>query len=562
MKFDDRKKSRSLTSSPRADSFSKGANHPFMRAATVGILGLLVVACALFTPPTPNISADPTTIAPTDASLSATPAIASPQQPTSITKELPLPPTPGDPALALLPAARKDIDRLVQAPRYLLALQVDPSLSSFVGQARILYTNQENVTLDEIYLRLLPNGKKSYGDGSLTVSQLRVDGASATTELSDSDTILKVSLPVGLAPGERTELSMAFQGTIPLDFGDETNPAGYGIYNLSEDVLALSGWYPILAVYDAQGWNLDPVSAIGDSVYSDTAFYTVRICAPQDLAVAATGVQTAQHLQSDLACMDFESGPTRDFFIIASRNFTILSREVDNVTINSYYLPGHETAAKLALDVSASSLEVYNQKFGPYPFPELDVVDAPMRNALGVEYPGIILVASSLYETPDRPDFTVATAHEVAHQWWYSVVGNDVFDEPWLDEGLTTYSSSLYYEFAQSPAAAQGLLDFWRQRYERQRQEIGDERVTASLEYFESLNNPQFYGGVVYIKAALFFDALRQEIGDQAFFAALQAYYQARKFEIATAQDLLAAFETASGTSLDDFYQQWLYSIE
>lgn len=542
--------------------FSKSGNSPFIRAMVVAVLGLTMIACASFMPATPGADASPTAVVLTASIPVATSAVASAQQPTPMTEALLLPLTPGDPALAMLPAARQEIDRLAQAPRYLLALQIDPSLSSFVGQAHILYTNQENVTLDEIYLRLLPNGKKSYGGGSLTVSQIQVDGASALTELSGSDTILKISLPVALPPGGQIELTLAFQGIIPLDFGGESAPAGYGIYNLSDGVLTLSGWYPILAVYDAQGWNLDPVSELGDSVYSDTAFYTVRICAPQDLAVAATGVQTAQQLQDELACQDFESGATRDFFIAASRKFTLLSREVDGVTINSYYLPGHETAAQLALDVSADSLQVYNQKFGAYPYPELDVIDAPMRNALGVEYPGIILVASSLYEMPEQPDFTVATAHEVAHQWWYGVVGNDVFDEPWLDEGLTTYSSSLYYEFAQSPGAAQGLLDYWRQRYERQRQEIGDERVTASLGYFESLDNPRFYGGIVYIKAALFFDALRQKIGDRAFFAALQAYYQAKKYDIATAQDLLSAFETASGAPLDDFYQQWLYSAE
>ncbi len=525
-------------------------------------LGLTMIACNLLTPSAPNIPASPTIAAQTSPTAAATPTTASTPQPTPHVEERLLPPAPGDPTQALLPTARQDVDRLLHPPRYLLVLQIDPSLLSFSGQARIIYTNREDTTLNEIYLRLLPNGQKSYGDGSLTVSQVLVDGASAATELSSSDTVLKVSLPASLAPGGQTELTMAFQGNIPLDFGGGATPAGYGIYNFSQGVLALSGWYPILAVYDVQGWNLDPVSEIGDSVYSDTAFYTVRVCGAQDLVVVATGIQTERQRQDELACTDFESGPTRDFFIAASRVFTALSREIDGVTIHSYYLPGHETAAQLALNVSADSLKVYNQKFGPYPFTELDVVDAPMRNALGVEYPGVILVASSLYEEPERTDFTLATAHEVAHQWWYSVVGNDVFDEPWLDEGLTTYSSSLYFEFAQSPAAAQGLLDFWQQRYERQRQEIGDEQVTASLGYFESLDNPRFYSGVVYIKAALFFDALRHKIGDQAFFAALQAYYQGRKYEIATAQDLLNAFETASRTPLDDFYQQWLYSAK
>jgi aminopeptidase N len=183
-----------------------------------------------------------------------------------------------------------------------------------------------------------------------------------------------------------------------------------------------------------------------------------------------------------------------------------------------------------------------------------------MQYAQGVEYPGIVLIASDLYAKPDEPGFIVAIAHETAHQWWYNVVGDDVFDSPWLDEALTTYSSSLYEEFALGPAYANGLLNYWQQRYAKLVQDGNDDQVTASLAHFERLNNPAVYSGVVYVKGALFFQALRQEIGDQAFFSALQQYYQNEQFQIATPQDLLAAFEQASGRNLQDFYQQWLYS--
>jgi hypothetical protein len=247
--------------------------------------------------------------------------------------------------------------------------------------------------------------------------------------------VLKVDLPESLPPGESVEIELAFEGEVPLDFGGQAEPAGYGIYNLGQDVLALSGWYPILAVYDEQGWNLDPVSEIGDSVYSDTALYSVKVCAPDELALAATGSAIDEQSSDGTTCTQLESGPTRDFFLVGSPNFQIDSQQVDGVTINSYSLPGHESAARRALNVAADSVSVYNQKFGPYPFAELDMVDAPMRNALGVEYPGVFLVGDSLYDEPDEPEFAITIAHEAAHQWWYSVVGNDVFDSPWMDEG-------------------------------------------------------------------------------------------------------------------------------
>jgi aminopeptidase N len=188
------------------------------------------------------------------------------------------------------------------------------------------------------------------------------------------------------------------------------------------------------------------------------------------------------------------------------------------------------------------------------------VVESPLRNALGVEYPGIMMIGASLYKAPEKPDFEVTVAHEVAHQWWYNVVGNNVFDEPWLDEALATYSSSLFYEFDRGPGYVQGLQSYWQERYDKLLRESGDDVISADLKHFESLAKPSIYGGIVYIKGALFFKALRQEIGDQAFFQALRDYYQSRYFLVGHADDLLAAFEKAAGGELDGFYQKWLYS--
>jgi aminopeptidase N len=170
------------------------------------------------------------------------------------------------------------------------------------------------------------------------------------------------------------------------------------------------------------------------------------------------------------------------------------------------------------------------------------------------------MVASDLYEDSDRYFFTVATAHEVAHQWWYSVVGNNVFADPWLDEALTTFSSSLYYEDIGNSIALYNTLDNWEQRVSDAVDAGSEAQIVQPLDYFEKPGRERLYGVTVYAKGALFFDALRHEIGDQAFFAALQEYYQRYKFQVARPQDLLDAFESSAGRQLDDFYQSWLYS--
>jgi hypothetical protein len=454
-----------------------------------------------------------------------------------------------------------DLPQLQEVPHYAMELVMAADLRSFQAQAEVEFTNLENSDLNELYFHLLPNGDGSYGNGSLRILHTNVNGQEAQPELSLGNSIIKVPLNKSIRPGEKVRVDFQFQGEVPVDFGGAATPSGYGIYNMSDGVLALSGWYPILAVYDDRGWNLEPPSDLGDSVYSDIAFYDVNITLPKDLIVAATGVEIDSQDTDGMIRHHFISGPAREFFIVASSDFEKISAEVEGTKVNSYFKRGDDQAGEVGLDVAVDSIKIFNEKFGMYPYNEFDLVAAPMRNALGVEFPGIVLVASKLYETPEKPDFTVAVAHEVAHQWWYNVVGNDVFTEPWLDEALATYSSSLYYEYGAGPSFAKGYRDYWQTRYDRLLNEGKDDIITASLQHFESLSDPSIYGGVVYTKGALFFNALRQEIGDQAFFQALQTYYRADYFKIAEGDDLLALFEESSGRSLDDFYQKWLFSV-
>lgn len=459
-----------------------------------------------------------------------------------------------DQAAALVISQDQLPESLRYAPHYQLALDVDYDGLKFQGQQNLDYTNTEDISLDRLYFRLLPNSKKAYGDGRLDVTQVRLDGQALQTRLSQVDTVLEVSLPEPLVTGASINLELDFDGCVPRDFG--ADDSGYGIYNFSDGVLALSGWYPILAVYDEGGWNLDIPSAIGDSVYSETAFYDVTVNVHPDLVVAATGVEVEQGENG----LRFVSGPVRDFFLMMSPDFQVSSQEVGGTRVNSLSLPGHRAAGEMALKIAADSLAIYNDRFGAYPYKELDVVDGPMLNAAGLEFPGIVMVASNLYEETDQPYFTVTTAHEVAHQWWYSVVGNNVFTDPWLDEALTTFSSSLYYEDTGSSFALQAMLDNWKHRVSDAVEAGLEAQITQPLEYFEQPGRERSYGVTVYTKGALFFDALRSEIGDQAFFAALQEYYQRYKFQVARPQDLLDAFESSAGRQLDDFYRSWLYS--
>lgn len=511
-------------------------------------IALLLASCQRSPTQTPTTTSEPALPTATQAASNQ------PTEKTDPSTEAPLF-AQMDQGLALLPMAQAALDELQTAPRYVLDLVIDPGMASFQVQGNLEYTNNETVSLDSLYLRLLPNGGASYAGGSLTLENLRVNQSTVETRSSLNGSVIEVVLPESLPPGEMVALDFSLQGQVPE--GLEEGRTGYGIYGLNDGVLCLAGWYPQVAVYDEDGWNLDPVSAIGDSVYADVAFFDVRVTAPSGLTIAATGVESKREDSGQKSLTYFASGPVREFFLIMGKDFQHDSRKVGDVKVNVYFPPALAAGGSASLDIASRAVEIFNRRFGPYPFTELDIVAAPMQYAAGVEFPGIVLVRTDLYEAPDDPGFLTTTAHEVAHQWWYNTVGNDVFDEPWLDEALTTYSSLIYWQDALGPSGGQGYQTYLQGRYDDLVAKGLDGQVTGSLAYFEELE-PLVYARVVYTKGALYFAAVRKEIGDKAFFEALQAYYAAHRFGIATGDDLLAAFESAAGRSLDDLNHTWL----
>jgi len=445
---------------------------------------------------------------------------------------------------------------------YTLRVNVDYTGHAFTGYNRIGYTNTENSTLDRLYFRLYPNLGQSYGNGMITIQPAIVNGQQAETRMSLFDSIVEVRLPTPLDPGGKVQIDFETRGNIPVDFmGDGAN-TGYGIYNYSEGVLALADFYPILAVYEAGDWRLDPVYSFGDAVYSDVALYTVELLTDPGMVMATSGVLVSQQVVEGKVMRRFISGPARDFFIIFSPDYQVSSRQVGGTTVNSYYLPKDTAGGAQALETAARSLENFSSLFGPYPLKEYDIVEAPLNQPSGLEFPGMGLIAERLYTDLAAPDFNATIAHEVAHQWWYNVVGNDIYRAPWMDEALATYSSILYWEQVGGETARQQALDYYQEIYNQNTQNGWDAPVTSPMEYFQESNRIQAYSPVVYAKGGLFYDELRRTIGDDAFFKALQYYYGSHWFTVASTSELLGAFDAATGIQLDDLYKTWLYSPE
>jgi hypothetical protein len=448
---------------------------------------------------------------------------------------------------AMLPSFVDDVNAFADATRYWLDLEVDLERLVLDGVAQIRYTNHESEPLDEIVLRLLPN-TPGYG-ASMAVGEVSVDGVPVRPRLRFENSALYVPLAAPLPPGGAVELRLAFASTLPTD-----PAAGYAQYGYIDGVLALPNAYPLIPVYDDEGWNVELAPPYGDATFTDTALYLVHITLPAEMILATSGVIVDRTDDGEgMVTYTCASGPMRDFNLVASAGYATASESLGEVTVTSYYVGGEEQGGQRTLDYAVQALRIYQELFGPYPFTELDVMATP-TTAGGIEYPGLIVIAWRLYDQAGG-FFELATVHEVAHQWWYSMVGNDQLDEPWLDEALTQYTSLLYFEQRYGPEGGQQMLEStFMEPYEYLQE--SDQDMPAGLpvaDYPEGL-----YGAVVYGKGPLFFHAVRQQTGDETFYSILRTYFEQYRYKVAYPQDLLDVAEQVSGQDLDPLYERWI----
>lgn len=447
-------------------------------------------------------------------------------------------------ASALLPGFAGDLARAGEWNRYTISAAIDPEARTIGGRMRVEYTNHDFVSLDRLYFHLFPN-LEDFG-GKLAVSNLQIDGADAAVNYEHQRFLLRVDLPRPLDPGLTTTLMLDWQATAPLNASKQL----YGAFNREIGVLSLASSFPIAAVVRGGNWDLADPDPKGDFVNSETALYDVTLAAPSDWKLASTGVVIDQHEDSGRQIARMVSGPQRDFMITLSQ-FAESSVEVEGTRINSYYRPDHETGGKSALQTAANALRVFNKRYGPYPLAELDVVEVAADNFLGVEYPGIIEIEQRLYVSGNGLESTVA--HEVAHQWWYSIVGDDVITTSWLDESMASYSQIVYQEEINGPDAAKRELDEFRRRYRQARDTGRDAPVEQP--------NPKFvanYVLIVYGKGVLFFQAMRNQIGEAAFDRFLHDHYAKNRYNYINSAKLLADAEGACSCDLHPLFANWI----
>jgi len=446
----------------------------------------------------------------------------------------------------LVQADRPVLDGLAGATVYALDLTIQADLVHVDWTESVHYTNRSGGALDEIDLHLFPN----LLGGKLSLGAVDANGKAVTPVTSLMDSLLRVPLDPPLPAGQVEDLEIAFNLQVPTNLD-----AGYGVLASTGGVLTLAHSYPTVAVLGPGGWDTELPSPWGDMLNNEMCFYLVRVDAPADLTLVATGRQVDSTRRGDRQQVTFADGPARDFFLAASAGFARTSRTVGEVTVNSYAPQGDEAQSRLALDSAAAALQDFSGRYAAYPYTEYDLVSVP-TNALGIEYPGLVAILGGLYASPTPEnqrtlEFTVV--HETGHQWFYNLVGDNQLDEPWLDESLAQFVTGQYYTDRYGAAAAQ---IFEQQVFQADWNVVQD----ANLPIGKPVRayTPDQYLGIVYGRGPLFFQALEGQIGQAAFDRFLRDYTTRYAWGIATGAGLQRVAELDCGCDLTSIFQEWV----
>lgn len=472
------------------------------------------------------------------------------------------PPPPGPDALktpwedrsifkaGLVASEQSVLDELDTASIYHIEFKIADDLYHVTGTEEVKYTNAETTPLNEVRFRLFPN----ILGGEMTISNLKVGGQSVTPKYELEESVMTVPFSSALEPNQSLIIQMEFAVTVP-----QTLESNYGVLAYAEDVLALAHAYPMITVYDDEGWNAEIPPESGDVTYADASFYIVRVSAPKDVVLVTSGHEISHYEAGQVQTSVVASGPARDFYLVASPRYEEVSQTFGEVTIRSYAPRRFRDGAQMALEVASQAIEDFSAHYAPYPYTEFDIVSTPTL-ALGIEYPGMIAITSRIYDvsrdyrgTPASVYMESTVAHEAGHQWFYNLVGDDQLDDPWLDEALTQFATLQYYADEYGVDGEEGFRKSLEGRW------ASVENALTPIGLPVAAYSGQEYGAIVYGRGPLFFIALRDEMGKEVFDQFIKDYTESLSWDIATPEKLKTIAEEHCSCDLTTLFEEWVY---
>ena len=402
--------------------------------------------------------------------------------------------------------AAPDPDR----PEIALDFRLADDRRSVTGTETVVFT--PDLAVDELVFRLVPNGPDSAPAGNrLVVDAARGDDVAAgryeAAEAQSPGGLYVVELDDELAAGESTEVS--------LDFTLTLGSATFDRFGVDGPVSWWASGAPLLAWETGVGWAKDPfVPLSGETAVSPAADTVVTVSAPEDLTVLMTGARARPSAPADGRRTWTSREPVaRDVAVAAGPFATTEATTPGGTRVTTGVLPDGDVPGEVLNTATVAAIADLEALLGPFPYDTLSVALLPDLGG-GIEYPSMILEA-----TPSRE----ILVHEVAHQWFYGMVGNSQFRDPWLDEAFASWAEAVV-----DPGS--GLVSEEALALEGP--------VGAAMDQFESGGS---YFRLVYDKGGAALLEAQRTVGDEAFTAAIRCYVDATAWQIATPEDVVRA---------------------
>jgi len=275
--------------------------------------------------------------------------------------------------------------------------------------------------------------------GGIYIRSAAADGQSLV--FSNSNQALTVELKQELKPGEAVTVEIGFEVKIP-----------FGMQRLSyyKDIINGAHWFPVMSVYDENKheWDNKPYSKTFETDYYDSSDFEVRINVPEDYQVLMPGTITTQAdpKEPGRKVVTAVADNTREHVFFASPNYKVESVTRDGLTIEYYYFDNMPDKKKLVdeyIDTAFKAIQFFSEKYGKYPYPEFRIAESYVEG-VAVEFARVIQMGQIRPNSDPAHDTTFV--HEIAHQWFHALIGNDSEKESFLDEGFADFSMVYFAE--------------------------------------------------------------------------------------------------------------------
>lgn len=370
----------------------------------------------------------------------------------------------------------------------------------------------------------------------LTVDSILFHGAAIPFSRAGNQTV-DILFPTPLPDGARDSITIFYRGVPPVaGFGSFSQSSHAGvpiIWTLSEPY-GSRDWWPCRNGLDDKADSIDAVIVTPDQYFASFNGSLMQ-------EVVSNGKRTVwwKHRY-----------PIASYLIaLAATNYQIQQDTIqltDKVLpLEQYVYPEAAGAWKATVPTTRYIMRLMEDRVGPYPFRTEKYAHTQVGFGGGMEHQ----TNSFMGNTNDG-----LITHELAHQWFGDKLTCGSWQDIWLNEGFAMFSMYMYYETVES-------LESILVRY---RGDIGviTEQPGGSVFVTDTTNPSRIFNyRLSYLKAGWALQMLKWKLGEEKFYRAVRSYLNdpAIAYSFARTADLQRNFEKEAGSSLNEFFKDWIY---